>query len=266
LFVTTKSEGSGLGLALVAKLVNDHGGGVEWESNSQGTRFRVLMPLSSTPPRKYHMAQLENLDERALPAPVAKLYAPFAYGWNASQRVAAIAGAQNLADYSHFSSEEDHRQALEACQVGGKRLLKALNDGRYNARKEYREALEYYVKDLPKTAGGSILLANDQVRILHAMFLADAAMLPEGFASRLRSVIANQFALNAFYEVVERHNEAAAPGTGRGRFRSRRRKASLARSTIIRPAGSSARSRRGYAKSRRRSRLPRRFLSRALPP
>jgi hypothetical protein len=67
--------------------------------------------------------------------------------------------------------------------------------------------------DLPKTAGvGNILLANDQVRILHAMFLADAAMLPEGFASRLKSVIGNQFALNAFYDLVQRHNEAVSAG------------------------------------------------------
>jgi hypothetical protein len=91
--------------------------------------------------------------------------------------------------------------------------LKALRDGRYNARPEYGEALEYYLGDLPKTAGaGNILLANDQVRVLHAMFLADAAMLPEGFASRLKSVIANQFALNAFYDLVQRHNEAVSAG------------------------------------------------------
>jgi hypothetical protein len=127
--------------------------------------------------------------------------------------VAVVAGAQNLPDYRHFSSEEDHRHALDACRKGGERLLKALRDGRYNARREYGEALEYYLDDLPKTAGaGNILLAYDQVRILHAMFLADAAMLPEGLASRLKSVIANQFALNAFYDLVQRHNEAVSAG------------------------------------------------------
>ena len=148
-----------------------------------------------------------------LPAPLQGLDAPFSYGWTSSQRVAMVAGDQNLPFYPHFSSEEDHRRALEACMVGGERVLKALRDGRYNARREYGEALEYYLEDLPKTAGsGNILLANDQVRILHAMFLADAAMLPEGFASRLKSVIANQFALNAFYDLVQRHNEAVGAG------------------------------------------------------
>ncbi len=148
-----------------------------------------------------------------LPEALSGLDAPFAYAWTASQRVAAVAGAQNLPFYPHFSSEEDHRHALEACRIGGERLLKALRDGRYNARPEYGEALEYYLDDLPKTAGvGNILLANDQIRILHAMFLADAPMLPEGFASRLKSVIANQFALNAFYDLVQRHNEAVGAG------------------------------------------------------
>jgi hypothetical protein len=116
-----------------------------------------------------------------LPQAVSRVEAPFAYGWTASQRVAVVAGAQNLPFYPHFSSEEDHRRALEACRVGGQRLLKALRDGRYNARREYGEALEYYLDDLPKTAGaGNILLAHDQVRILHDMFMADVAMLSEG--------------------------------------------------------------------------------------
>jgi two-component system nitrogen regulation sensor histidine kinase GlnL len=44
-FVTTKPQGSGLGLALVAKLIGDHGGIIECESHPRRTMFRVLMPL-----------------------------------------------------------------------------------------------------------------------------------------------------------------------------------------------------------------------------
>jgi two-component system nitrogen regulation sensor histidine kinase GlnL len=43
-FITTKPNGSGLGLALVAKIVGEHGGVIECESSPRGTVFRILMP------------------------------------------------------------------------------------------------------------------------------------------------------------------------------------------------------------------------------
>lgn len=44
-FVTTKANGSGLGLALVAKLVGSHGGIVECDPAPRRTTFRVLLPM-----------------------------------------------------------------------------------------------------------------------------------------------------------------------------------------------------------------------------
>jgi two-component system nitrogen regulation sensor histidine kinase GlnL len=49
-FVTTKPAGSGLGLALVAKIVGDHGGIIECESQPRRTTFRVLMPIYAGDP------------------------------------------------------------------------------------------------------------------------------------------------------------------------------------------------------------------------
>lgn len=44
-FITTKPKGSGLGLALVAKTINDHGGIIEFTSQPGRTVFRVMLPV-----------------------------------------------------------------------------------------------------------------------------------------------------------------------------------------------------------------------------
>jgi two-component system, NtrC family, nitrogen regulation sensor histidine kinase GlnL len=48
-FISTKQNGSGLGLALVAKIVGEHGGVIECDSTGRGTTFRILMPTWREP-------------------------------------------------------------------------------------------------------------------------------------------------------------------------------------------------------------------------
>jgi two-component system nitrogen regulation sensor histidine kinase GlnL len=45
-FVSTKPSGTGLGLALVAKIIGDHGGIIECDSRPRYTVFRALMPMA----------------------------------------------------------------------------------------------------------------------------------------------------------------------------------------------------------------------------
>jgi two-component system nitrogen regulation sensor histidine kinase GlnL len=46
-FVTTKATGSGLGLALVAKIIGEHGGLIEVDSRPSRTDFRIFLPIFS---------------------------------------------------------------------------------------------------------------------------------------------------------------------------------------------------------------------------
>jgi signal transduction histidine kinase len=48
-FFTSKKDGVGLGLAIVAKILDEHGGSIRLEDSAGGARFRVFLP--SEPPR-----------------------------------------------------------------------------------------------------------------------------------------------------------------------------------------------------------------------
>ena len=157
-----------------------------------------------------------------LPAPVPDVESPWSYGWTARATLAITAGPESFPFYPFFNSEQEHGQTLEVCRVGAEKLLRRLRAGQYhNVRREYRERLEDYLQNLPKTTRqGNILLAYDDILNLRSDFAAEVNELPTPFASALRRVIENQFALNTLYDIVARHNEAIATATRSAPFPS----------------------------------------------
>jgi two-component system nitrogen regulation sensor histidine kinase GlnL len=59
-FVTNKPGGTGLGLALVAKTIRDHGGVIEFDSHPRKTVFRLRLPMSPDTPGNSDASQGEN--------------------------------------------------------------------------------------------------------------------------------------------------------------------------------------------------------------
>ena len=44
-YYTTKKKGSGLGLSIVNKIINDHNGSVEFNSDTKGTNIIINLPI-----------------------------------------------------------------------------------------------------------------------------------------------------------------------------------------------------------------------------
>jgi two-component system nitrogen regulation sensor histidine kinase GlnL len=59
-FVTTKRHGTGLGLALVAKVIGDHGGIIEFDSQPRKTVFRVFLPVAPRDSRQDSIGDERN--------------------------------------------------------------------------------------------------------------------------------------------------------------------------------------------------------------
>ena len=44
-YYTTKKKGAGLGLSIVNKIINDHNGSIEFNSDIKGTNIKIKLPI-----------------------------------------------------------------------------------------------------------------------------------------------------------------------------------------------------------------------------
>ena len=64
-FISNKAEGSGLGLAVVASAVADHGGVISVQSQEGQTHFQILLPLSQTQTQTQAQTQAQTQERGA---------------------------------------------------------------------------------------------------------------------------------------------------------------------------------------------------------
>ena len=137
--------------------------------------------------------------------PLADIPCAFGFGWTDDGTITVVSSPSNWPIFPLSSSERDHRIRLDACRTLAEDILAALKARRYQARREFADALKKYTSRLPDAPGsGNILLADAEARTLRNLFAADALILSPGFASQLKTLLEHHIGLRPFYPEIER--------------------------------------------------------------
>ncbi len=207
-------------------------GGEDWDvwfdwyeqrlrGGSRGENYEIV--FATAPPEAWNESAAaanawirEHLPKGApLLKPLDNLPSAFTYAWNASGKIAVVAGPQNTPVFPFATSEADHRALLDAVRRAAQRLVADFRVRKFdNVRDDFLDALQRYVGDLPTAPGlGNFVLADMEAASLRALFEAEADILPSPFATRLKMLLQFHIALRANYPEIER--VYAAVGKGR---------------------------------------------------
>jgi len=154
-----------------------------------------------------------ELSNKKPPAPVPNVPSAISYGWTAQGTITITAGAQNQPVFPFAGGERDHANRLEACRTLAADMARMLQSGRYNARREYKETLEDYGRDLPSQPGeGNFILADAYARVLRQMFAAEASVLAPALAAKLKILLEQHIGLRAYYPAVAEFYDSVRTG------------------------------------------------------
>jgi two-component system nitrogen regulation sensor histidine kinase GlnL len=64
-YFTTRNEGMGMGLAVCDKIIQQHGGRIEFDSDARGTTFRVSLPIQATDESQDGASDIYDVPEHA---------------------------------------------------------------------------------------------------------------------------------------------------------------------------------------------------------
>ncbi len=168
-----------------------------------------------TPPRpkKDTKTSPETQAAPQFPTPLENVLSPVSFGRTSKGTITVVAGSRNLAVYPYRGGERDHANRRDTCRTLASDLARSLRNGRYNARREYGEPLDDYVKYRPKqSAEGNFLLADAKARIMREMFAADVNELSTPLAAQLKIFLEQHIGLRAYYPQTQEFYESVRNG------------------------------------------------------
>lgn len=159
----------------------------EWKAGPASVNARIKARLKEV--------RGEQDDEREAPS-------LFIFGWTEDNTITVTEAVGATPTLPFATSANDHADRLSASRMLTEDLIKDLKAQRYQVRDAYRIQAERYAERLPGSLGGSILLADAAARTLRSLFEADVEILPEGFASQLKTVLEHHQGLRPYYPEI----------------------------------------------------------------